>query len=247
MSADLVALLTAATFTTTEAKVYLAGLELGTGSLLDIAKRSGVSKTSAFDALESLELQKLVHSTKRKGRVIYHVADAGHVVDVLRSRVAEQAATIDDVVRALPLFSALCGDNCPSTVICEGIEAVHGYFAHLEKVQPATLDEISNPDDIYAWIDAKELLKARKSYKWIPKKARALYVGKPKNINPKFSHRELNPAWGTFRGNLAIYGNFVSVLTFTTRPITIIIESKPLADSLRLLFNVAWRASNDPK
>ncbi len=247
MAADLVALLTAATFTTFEAKVYLAGLELGTASLLDITKRSGVSKTSAFEALESLEKQKLVRGVKRKGRVIYHIADAEHVVDTLRARVADQVTTIDDVVRALPLFSALCGDGCPSTMIYEGVEAVHGYFAHLEKIQPGALDEISNPDDIYTWINAKELMKARKSCNWQPKKARSLYVGKPKNINPKFSHRELNPAWGTFRGNLAIYGNFVSVLTFTTRPTTIIIESKPLADSLRLLFNVAWRASNDPK
>lgn len=247
MAADLVSLLTAATFTASEAKVYLAGLELGMASLLDITKRSGVSKTSAFEALESLQRQKLVRATKKKGRVIYHVADAEHVVETLRAKVADQAATIDDVVRALPLFSALCGDGKPSTIICEGIEAVHGYFAHLEKTQPDTLDEISNPDDIYKWIDEKELLKARKSYNWQPKKARALYVGKIKNINPKYSHRELNPAWGMFRGNLAIYGSFVSVLTFTTRPITIIIESKPLADSLRLLFNVAWRASNDPK
>lgn len=247
MAADLIALLTAATFTPPEAKVYIAGLELGTATLLDIAKRSGVSKTSAFEALESLRGQKLVRSAKKKGRVIYHVADVEHVVDSLRAKVADQAATIDDVVRALPVFSALCGEGCSSTSIHEGIDAVHGYFAHLEKIQPASVDEISNPDDIYVWIDAKELLKARKSYKWMPKKARALYVGVPRNINPKFSHRELNPTWGTFRGNLAIYGNFVSVLTFTTRPITIIIESKPLADSLRLLFNVAWRASNDPK
>ncbi len=247
MAADLVALLTAATFSTTEAKVYLAGLELGTASLLDITKRSGVSKTSAFEALESLQRQKLVRATKKKGRVIYHVADAEHVVETLRAKVADQAATIDDVVRALPLFSALCGDGKPSTIIYEGIEAIHGYFSHLEKVQPDSLDEIANSDDIYAWIDARELLKARKLYKWLPKKARALHVGTQKNKNAKFMHRVLNPAWGTFRGNLAMYGNFVSIVTFTVRPITIIIESKALADSLRLLFNVAWRASNDPK
>jgi predicted transcriptional regulator len=247
MAADLVALLTAATFSTSEAKVYLAGLELGAATLLDIARRSGVSKTSTFEALESLERQKLVRGTKRKGRAIYRFADAEHVVDTLRSRVADQAATIDNVVRALPLFSALCGNGASSTIIHEGIDAIHGYFSHLEKTQPESIDEIANPDDVYAWIDAKELLKARKAYKWMPKKARALFVGTPKNKNPRFVHRLLNPAWGTFRGNLAMYGNFVSVLTFTTRPITIIIESKPLADSLRLLFNVAWRASDDPK
>lgn len=247
MSADLVALLTAATFTPSEAKTYLAGLELGSATLTDIVKRGGISKTSAFEALESLRERKLVRVTRQKGRVIYRVADAGKVVDVLRAQIAEQSTTIDDVVRVLPLFSALQGGMRPSTIIHEGADAVHGYFAHLEKTQPESLDEIANADDIYTWIDPEDIRKARKAYRWLPKRARTLYVGTPKNWNPKVSHRVLNKAWGTFRGNLAMYGNFVSVLTYTNRPITIIIEAKALADSLRLLFGIAWRASDDPK
>jgi predicted transcriptional regulator len=247
MAADLVALLTAAMFTTSEAKVYIAGLELGAATCIDIAKRSGVAKTSVFEALESLQRQKLVRATKRGGRVIYRVHDAERVVEALRSRVADQAATIDDVVRALPLFSALCGEGGPATMVYEGADAIHGYFAHLEKTQPDAMDEIANSDDIYAWIDAKDLLKARKASTWVPKKARSLYVGTPRNKSSRFTHRVLNPAWGTFRGNVSLYGDFVSILTYTNRPMTIIIESKPLVDSLRLLFNVAWRASDDPK
>ncbi len=247
MSVDLIALLTAATFTQSEAKAYLTGLELGSATLADIVKRSGVSKTSIFEALESLQKRKLVRATRRKGRVVYRVADAGRVIDTLRAQIAEQSSTIDDVVRALPLFSALKGGAQPSTLIHEGIDAVHGFFAHLEKIQPDTLDEIANPDDIYTWINPEEIRKARKMYRWMPKHPRTIYIGTPKNWNPKFAHRVLNKAWGTFRGNLAIYGNFVSVLTYTNRPITIIIESKALADSLRLLFGIAWRASDDPK
>lgn len=247
MSVDLVTLLTAATFTMSEAKAYLTGLELGSATLTDIVRRGGMSKTSAFEALESLQERKLVRVSRQKGRVIYRVADAGRVIDTLRAQIAEQSTTIDDIVRALPLFSALQGGVQPSTMIHEGIDAVHGFFAHLEKIQPDALDEIANPDDIYAWIDSAEIQKARKAYRWLPKRARTLYVGVPRNLNPKFSHRVLNKAWGTFRGNLAIYGNFVSVLTYTTRPITIIIEAKALADSLRLLFGIAWRASDDPK
>lgn len=247
MSVDLVALLTAATFTPSEAKAYLTGLELGSATLAEIVKRGGISKTSAFEALESLRERKLVRVTRQRGRVIYRVADAGRVIDTLRAQIAEQSTTIDDVVRALPLFSALQGGVQPSTMVHEGIDAVHGFFAHLEKIHPDALDEIANPDDIYAWIDSAEIQKARKAYRWLPKQARTLYVGVPRNLNPKFSHRVLNKAWGTFRGNLAIYGNFVSVLTYTNRPITIIIEAKALADSLRLLFGIAWRASDDPK
>lgn len=247
MAADLVALLMAAGLSASEAKVYLAGLEMGSATLLDIAKRSGISKTSAFESMESLKKQKLVRIVRRKNRVVYHVVPVESVVETLRIRAAEQLARIDDVARMIPLFSALSSEGGPSIVIHEGADAVPGYFSHLEKIHPATLDEIVNAEDLYSWTNEVEIRNAHKAYKWLPKHSRTIHAGKPRRFHPKFSHRALNETWGTFRGNLAIYGDFVSILTYTNHAIVTIIESKALADSLRFLFNVAWRASDDPK
>lgn len=228
-----------------QAKTYVAGLELGSATLADIARRTGLSKTTAFEALSDLCERKFARVARRKKSVTYRMTDPEHAVVLLRGAVSEQAAMIDDLARAIPLFSALLGGNRPSTVIHEGADAIDGYFAHLELVKPRIVDEIVHADDIYAWIDEKTLLAARKKYKWQPKSGRVLSTGKRRNPNPIFVQRRLNPSWGAFRGNLAIYDSYVSIVTYTKRLTTIIIESKPLADSLRMLFEVAWRASND--
>ncbi len=242
---NLEGLLEGAQMSPLQAKTYVAGLELGSATLADIAKRTGLSKTTAFEALNDLCQRKFARVARRKKSVTYRMVDPEHAVVLLRSAVSEQAAMIDDLARAIPLFSALLGGNRPSTMIHEGADAIDGYFAHLELVQPRSIDEIANGDDIYAWIDEKALMIARKKYKWQPKSGRVLSSGPRRNPNPIFVQRRLNPLWGAFRGNLAIYDSYVSIVTYTKRLTTIIIDSKPLADSLRMLFEVAWRASND--
>ena len=242
---NLETLLEAVRIPPSQARAYIAGLELGTASLADIARRSELSKTTAFEALNDLCDRKFARATRRNNSVTYRMADPEHLVALLRGAVTEHAAMIDDFARSIPLFSALRGGNRPSTRIYEGAEAIDGYFAHVESVQPKTIDEIVNGDDIYAWIDEKVLLRARKKYHWQPKSGRVLSSGTRRNPNPIFVQRRLNPAWGVFRGNLAIYDSYVSIVTYTKCLTTIIIESKPLADSLRMLFTVAWRASND--
>jgi predicted transcriptional regulator len=238
-------LLEGAQISPSQAKVYVAGLELGSATLADITKRTGLSKTTAFEALNDLCDLQFARVVRRKKSVTYRMTDPEHAVAVLRAAVSDQAAMIDDLARAIPLFHALLGGNRPSTRVFEGADAVDGYFAHLESVRPRTVDEIVDGDDIYAWIDEKTLISARKKYKWQPKSGRSLSSGRRRNVNPIFTHRRLNASWGVFRGNLAIYDSYVSIVTYAKRLTTIIIESKPLADSLRMLFEVAWRASND--
>jgi sugar-specific transcriptional regulator TrmB len=245
MLGNLEGLLENANVSPSQAKAYVAGLELGSATLADIAKRTGLSKTTAFEALNDLCDRKFARVSRRKKSVTYRMTDPEHAVALLRGAVSEQAAMIDNLARAIPLFDALLGGNRPSTTIYEGADAIEGYFAHLEFVKPRSIDEIVHADDIYTWIDEKTLLAARKRHRWQPKAGRALSTGKRRNPNAIFIQRRLNPAWGAFRGNLAIYDSYVSIVTYTKRLTTIIIESKPLADSLRMLFEVAWRASND--
>lgn len=248
MSDALEVLLAKAKFRGIEAKAYLALLKAGNANLAEIVKAVGASKTTVFEALESLRARKIVFQTKRKSRVVYRVIAPERVIELLRAEAHEQIAMIDDLMRALPLLQALhAGASAPTVIVKEGNDAINGYFEHLEQTRPEDLDEISSVPDILEWVDRKTLLDARKAYQWLPKRARALHSGKGATGagGKGWERRSLNKTWGLFRGNLAVYGDFVSMVTFTKRLVLIIIESKPLADSMRLLFNVAWRGSDD--
>lgn len=245
MAVNLEVLLIEAKFTKLQAKIYLTGLELGSCTLMEMTTRCQLPKTSVYESLESLRERKMLTTVHRGRRHIYTMASTERVVAILRTEAQEQAITIDDIARALPVFDALKGGAWPSVVSYEGTEAIYGYFKHIEKTHPPEMFEISNMDDIYKWIDKKVLLDARKSYKWKPKKTKFLFTGTPRSAPSGKENRRMNKAWGNFNGNIALYGNFVSLVTFNKKLTLIIIESKMLADSMRMFFSVVWRASDE--
>ncbi len=129
MSDALETLLINAKFRGTEAKAYLAVLQFGNASLLEIIKASGLSKTTAFDALESLCLRKIIIISHRKNRVIYRAVPPERIIDILRNEARQQTNMIDDVARALPFLHALHGnDVTPAVIVKEGNDAVYGFF-----------------------------------------------------------------------------------------------------------------------
>lgn len=245
MMVDLEALLTAVGLSKIQAKVYLSGLTLESATLTEIATHAKTSKTSTYDALEELRLRKIVKVMRRGKRVLYRVTDPKRVAEVFRTEVAAQAMTIDDIVHALPAFAALSVGR-PSVLHYHGTEAVYAYFAHLEKIAPGEILEICNLDDIYRWIDPKVLIEARKTHHWPKKNCRTLFTGTLRNPRGGVEFRVLNPAWGAFHGNIALYEQYVSIVTYTTTLTLVIIESAMLVASLKMLFSVAWRASDEP-
>ena len=232
MAVNLEGLLVAARLTKVQAKVYLSDLGLGSATLSEIMKRSDLSKTSAYEALELLRERKMITSLHHGRRNVYIAASPEKMVSILRAEAQEQVSTVDDIANALPMFDALKGGAWPSVVSFEGTEAIYGYFSHIEKIHPVEMLEISNMDDINRWIDRKVLLDARKSYQWKTKKMKFLYTGTLRGIAAGAESRRMNKHWGNFNGNIALYGDFVSLVTFNKKLTLVIIESKMLADSM---------------
>lgn len=228
-----------------QARAYVAGLELGPATLADIVRRSGLSKTTAFEALDGLRVRKFLRSSRRKKSVVYRMEDPSRVADLLRASLADQAAVIDSLVRAVPMFEALRGGMGACVQMYEGTEALDAYFSALERAKPECVDEVVNADDLYAWIEEDSLLRARKKYRFRATCGRTLSTGKVRHPNPHVEHRRLNPEWGTFHGNVTIFADYICVVTFRSRLITVLIESSALANSLRYFFDVAWRSAND--
>lgn len=70
-SSELLTALHAFGFDDTEAKVYLAGLELGSASVLELARRTRLARTTLYPVLENLCRRGIFRHGKQKRRAVY--------------------------------------------------------------------------------------------------------------------------------------------------------------------------------
>jgi len=224
----------------TETKVYLTSLSLGPTSVQDIAKESRLSRTATYDAVESLQKRGLL-STYMRGKKRYFAAeDPERAVAYFRENVHKMEGHLDGFLRAIPELKLKIGGDRPTVHFYEGDEGIFTLFRDVASVNPKELDEVSNVDDIYEHLDEKFLLELRKIINPEKMRYRILYRGQPRNPRAGVHLRRLPDNLGTFHGDIWIYENRVAFVTFVGKPVTVIIESEPFAETARVLFAAAW-------
>ncbi len=92
---ELIDLIKSAGMTDKESKVYLAALELGEGTVQDIAKKSGVVRTSLYYILERLVREGFIIETKRNHKNYYTACPPIDLAKILRQRIREFEENID--------------------------------------------------------------------------------------------------------------------------------------------------------
>jgi len=98
-----------------EVRVYLAGLELGTASVLALSRRTGLPRTTLYPVLERLEHSGVFKVGKEKHTTVY-VAESP---DTLHHQLEERAARF---VQTLPALSTICNSmhEGPGVTFYEG-------------------------------------------------------------------------------------------------------------------------------
>lgn len=241
MPKDFEQLLSSVGLLPSESKVYLAALELGSSTVQHIAGKAKISRTAAYQAIELLQKRGLLTSSEVGKRRLFSAEDPERIVSYLKEENQRFQSTLTDIARSVETMQLLAGGIRPTVKVYEGEEALHAYFDHIAKTKPEEFCEISNLDDVYAFLNETTIAAARKSYTWAKmKRNRLLHRGKLRNPRPGVEFRELAEQWGDFHGNIAIYGTYVAFVTYAAKLVVVIIDSQTLADSMRLLFNIAW-------
>ncbi|MFH1631587.1 MAG: helix-turn-helix domain-containing protein [bacterium] len=248
MAKDYAKLLTSVGFLPSEVKVYMASLELGPATVQNIAKKAGISRTAGYEAIEALRKRGLMTSATRGKRRLFAAEDPDRIVAYLKEEQQRFSSTLEDIKRSVDAMKLMAGGIKPSVRSYEGEEALHAYFDHIATVKPDTFDEISNLDDVYEYLESEQIKSARKAYAWSKQtKIRLLHRGDLRNPRPGAKFRELSDKWGDFHGNISIYNNFVTFVTYIGATSVVIIESETLAGTMRILFEIAWSQSKESK
>jgi len=244
----------------TEAKVYLAMLDLGPAGASVIARKSNTSRTLCYHALEKLGWFGLINRSHGKGKIIQFTAvSPKHLVQFVKEKKRIWEKRENDLAQDLPkLLDLYKIADKPIINFQEGTAGAKNiYWETLE-----AKSEILSVLDLKAWYTpeynlfkwGKEYTRERSKRK-IHERVMLLdtpegrdwmknYQGSYKYTNYRWIKPEQVPTIKDLNGEINIYDNNVMMALFKKPiPVGIMIESSALADILKAIFELAWQVA----
>jgi|SRR3989344_3425262 len=237
-------------FSDKEAKVYLALLELGEGAVQDIAQKSGVNRATTYVVLEKLMKQGVV-STVEKGKKTHFAAENPRVLlQLFRVQEKEVEEKESEFQKALPELEALfnlAGEK-PKVRYFEGKEGLYAMQEDFLTSGEKNIISIYSADELANVFSEKE----RKDYAQKREKlgisARSIYTRTSGPWTTSFGEQKYLPKVKfPLSSDITIYGNRVAMATLKGKLIGVIIESKEISDTLRLIFELSWKGADTIK
>jgi len=230
-----------------EAKVYLAGLELGSSTVQEIARKAGINRPTTYFQIENLMKMGLMSSMVRGKKKYFAVESPDKVLRLLEKQKEEIKEKEENFKKIFPELQGLFAttEEKPKVRFFEGKEGIKTIREDILKTNFKTLEEFVPLDDCYRFFPPRP-----RDYRWkmakklerIPEKLLyttqegAILPAREKLIERRFIPLDKFPS----HTEITIYGSKITLVSHQKNLIGVIIESKDIADSLRSLFNLAW-------
>ncbi len=227
-----------------EAKVYLAVLQLGSGTVLEIAQKAELKRPTVYLVLDSLKNQGLTSRIKKGNKILFIAESPEKITDILKQK--EKAFN-----NVLPLLQAYSNINKekPQVTFYEGAEAVtnnvykeiwnikqetcfFGCMSDLAQSFPNMIDDFDTKLLQNRITNVKEIIsnteKDINRLKRFTKKSKLHEIRiAPKNI--VFSSSD----------NI-IFKDKIAIISVKKDIFAVVIESKDIANAYRKFFDIAW-------
>lgn len=227
-----------------EAKTYLALLEVGEGTLADLVRKAVIKRTTLYDVLRSLKDKGLV-STSRSGARLLYIAEDPRSLD---DRLEEQQSVLSSILPEL-LAMANMLPRKPKMQYYEGIEGIKEVYRDMlrypdQKMCAWVSDSmITNFDDRF--IDDYYIPMRLENRMWANVIASDTSIGIEFKSKDSVSLREtklLDATQFPLSIELTLYGsNRIGFMSIEDK-LGLIVESKPIADTLRTIFKQQWES-----
>jgi len=232
-----------------EAKVYLASLELGSTSVLEISKKAGLKRPTTYYAIEELIKKGLMSSFEKGKKRCFSAESPERLLSLIIVKRRKVAVLEEDLQRVLPelnnIFN-LAGER-PKVRFFEGREGIKTIQEDILKSKFNSIEEIVPLDESYKIFPPSSKdhrHEMRKKAKKISVKM--IYSSKKGEILPgeedSIERRFVPPGKFPFSAEINVYGNKTAIVTYKGKLIGIIVESEEIANTLRVIFNLAWKA-----
>lgn len=242
---DIVPLLRSLGLLESEVKTYLAGFEHGAGTVLDYTKETKLSRQATYAAIESLTKRGLMTSVVHGKKRLYAAEHPDKLLAYAKRREADMKEKIGELERALPELALQMGGEKPMVRVYEGKEGLRAIIEDMRAHPSQNLVEMTDLAAMYKVLSPEDLAHMRTEMKKIHARVKGIYSGtaiqSPEDIDRFFLPKEL----GDFKSNIGIYGDKITFVTFEGKMHSVVIESRPLVKTLRILFQLALQGAKD--
>jgi len=237
-------------FSPKEIIIYLALLELETATASDLSKKTEINRTSCYDLLAGLIKKGVISKISKKQKTYFHVNDPRKLLSYLDREEQEAINKIkqkkNKLNEAMPELMSVFNPS-PTKPKVEFYEGAKG-------MREAYEDTLNAKEVYYAYANIETMHQGLPGFfpDYYDRRVKAGIVGKgifPKNEatlkqleNNKEELREsivLGDETKTFSPEVIIYNNKM-LLSSWKEKISVVIESKELADLQKLIFEQLW-------
>ena len=236
-----------------EARVYLAGLQLGQDTAYNIARKAAMKRATVYFVLDRL-IEKGFVSTKQSRKAMYYsVATPDKLIKILerkRQSLENILPELEDIVAAQkyrPSVEVYEGEEGVLLVYNETTEYIKKYKEVLFYGSAKHYDSPAMQQGLDLWASnlknkrskGREILELGEP---VAKKyaARIAKQGNP-NHQIRFMPKELR--WD--QNDNIIYGNKMAIFSPRGKIFAIVIESEPIVNNYRTMFELAWRSTQE--
>ncbi|OGG52855.1 hypothetical protein A3C20_00440 [Candidatus Kaiserbacteria bacterium RIFCSPHIGHO2_02_FULL_55_25] len=226
------------------AKIYLAALSLGTTSVQELAQKTSIKRPTVYLHVDELIAQGLFEKISINKKHFYRAADPR----VLEERLKNGLSAIQKV---MPEFEALKArtPGKPQIVVYEGVEGIRNIYREVKKSNSfrvwSNVGEYYAPfHDVYMevaesvkqnGIGVREIIadtkESRRYSRLVAKMCGPTYVARTATVEG-------------FSNDAIIFGNIVALFRLSEHNMFVVrIEDKTIADSMKALFDMAWKSA----
>ncbi|MBP7133774.1 hypothetical protein KBA73_01010 [Patescibacteria group bacterium] len=243
-------------FTDSESKLYLVSLEMGEATVQDLAKKASISRVTAYAVIDSLMKSGLMSTIQKGKRRLFLAESPDRLASFMHARMRQMETTLHEVENSLEELRLIQRGEKPIVKLFTGEEGIRVWQQDIINSRPDELIEFDGNFD--AMLDVypsdEHNLKFFDTVDRMNIKRRLIeyvYDGKvmPKGMSSKEQIAVIKPEAGEKKlfCSICVFSNRVSLSTLRGELIYIVIESQDVADTMRAMFDHAWKNVQDKR
>ena len=242
---DIIPLLQSLGLLDSEIKIYLVALKQGSLTVLEFAKITKLSRQAVYVAIDNLVERGLMTSVLQGKKRFYSAEHPQKLLAYAKRRTSQMNEQVTDLERILPEIELQVGKDRPVVRLFEGKEGLKAIIEDMKVTNFKNSYEIADLEALYTVLTPEDLKGMRLELKKKGVRIKGFYTGKASEKIVDTERVFLPNEYSDFKANIGVYGNKIELITFEGKMYSIIIESRLLAETFRILFELAFKGSKE--